>query len=500
MSVHRPPYTLALDQGTTSTRALVFDGGGSVVAEHRLPLRQIYPADGWVEHDPLEIATAAEAVLNAAAEAAPGPLAAIGITNQRETIVLWDRATGRPLHNAIVWQDRRTAEACAGLKARGLEPEIARRTGLLLDPYFSGTKLAWLLDHIEGARARAARGELAAGTIDSWLIWRLTGGAVHATDATNASRTMLFDINTGVWDAFLLDALGVPSSVLPEVCDTAHVFGAVASGAAKGVPIGSAVGDQQAATLGQAALGPGLMKATYGTGCFALAPCGPRPVRSGNRLLGTVASRFSGTTAYALEGSIFMAGATVQWLRDGLNLFRQAAETEQIVQSANPVSRVILVPAFVGLGAPYWDPEARGAILNMTRADGRSEIVKAGLESVSLQTRDLLEAMEADLAAEGLPAPAALRVDGGMVANDWFCQNLADLTGRVIERPAITETTALGAALAAGLATGQFGMPDDMGRFWKLERRFEPRMEAGARDAKYALWREAVARVRTAGA
>ncbi|MBL9011118.1 MAG: glycerol kinase GlpK [Alphaproteobacteria bacterium] len=500
MAEHPPAsLILALDQGTTSTRAVAFDRSGKAHAQRQIALAQHYPGDGWVEHDAREIWRAAHETVTAVAEAVGArAIAAIGITNQRETTVLWDRVTGVPLGKAIVWQDRRTAEACAALKARGLEGEVQRRTGLLLDPYFSATKIAWLLDHVPDARRRAEAGEIAFGTIDSWLVWNLTGGAVHATDATNASRTALYNIAAQDWDDDLLGWFGVPRAVLPQVRDTAGPFG-TAQVAGTGLPIMAVAGDQQAAAVGQACLGPGLMKATYGTGCFALAHTGGRLVASRNRLLTTVASRIGGAPAYALEGSIFMAGATIQWLRDKLRLFDDAARSSDLAAAADPGSNVMLVPAFTGLGAPYWDPDARGAILGLTRNDGVAEIARAGLESVSFQTRDLLEAMAADLAAAGEPAPHALRVDGGMVVNDWFCQNLADLTGRTIDRPAVTETTALGAAFLAGLGAGVFASIDDIAAAWRLERRFEPQLAGPARDARYARWREAVARVRNGG-
>ncbi|BCW88904.1 Glycerol kinase [Alphaproteobacteria bacterium SO-S41] len=493
-----PPLVIALDQGTTSTRAVVFDGKGKIQSQHQLTLTQYYPGDGWVEHDPEEIWRASrEVVMAAVAAAGEGRVAAIGITNQRETTVVWDRKTGRPIANAIVWQDRRTAEACARLKAGNLEAAVQRRSGLLLDPYFSATKIGWLLDHVPGARARAEAGELAFGTIDSWLVYKLTGGAVHATDATNASRTSLFNIADQDWDEDLLSWFAVPRAMLPEVRDSAGSFGtALKSLIGADLPIMAVAGDQQAAAVGQACLGPGFMKSTYGTGCFALAHTGPRQVASKHRLLTTVATRLGGETTYALEGSIFMAGATIQWLRDKLRLFDDAAKSSDLAQQADPNSQVMLVPAFTGLGAPYWDPDARGAILGLTRNDGAAEIARAGLESVSFQTRDLLEAMAADLAEAGEPAPHALRVDGGMVVNDWFCQNLADLTGRTIERPVVTETTALGAAFLAGLGVGAFASVDEIAAAWRLDRRFEPMLPAAARDARYARWQEAVAKAR----
>jgi glycerol kinase len=489
---------VALDQGTTSTRAVVFDRAGRISAAHQLALPQHYPSDGWVEHDASEIWRASREVLTKAiADAGAARVAGIGITNQRETTVLWERATGRPLANAIVWQDRRTAAICDALKAKGLEPGIQKLTGLLLDPYFSATKLGWLLHHVKDGYARAEAGDLAFGTIDTWLIWNLTGGVVHATDATNASRTSLFNIQTQSWDSDLLSWFGIPRALLPEVRDSAGTFGtAKAELIGAEIPILAVAGDQQAAAVGQACLQPGLMKATYGTGCFAIANTGERFIVSQNRLLSTVASRIGGQTAYALEGSIFMAGATIQWLRDKLGLFDDAAQSSELAMAADPKTNVMLVPAFTGLGAPYWDANARAAIIGLTRNDGAAEIARAGLESVSFQTRDLLEAMAADLASAGEPAPHALRVDGGMVVNDWFCQNLADLTGRTIERPVVTETTALGAAYLAALAAGLFASTDEIGHAWRLERRFEPLMGQDQRDARYELWKQAVARVR----
>jgi len=498
--MRQPSHDLivALDQGTTSTRAVVFDRSGRISATHQAVLTQHYPGDGWVEHDAAEIWRASrETLTKAIADTGAVRIAGIGITNQRETTVLWERATGRPLANAIVWQDRRTSDACAVLKAKGLEPGIQKLTGLLLDPYFSATKLGWLLDHAKDGRARAEAGELAFGTIDSWLIWNLTGGAVHATDATNASRTSLFNIQTQSWDSDLLSWFGIPRAVLPEVRDSSGSFGvAKAELIGAEIPILAVAGDQQAAAVGQACLQPGLMKSTYGTGCFAIANTGERFIVSQNRLLSTVASRICGHTSYALEGSIFMAGATIQWLRDKLRLFDDAATSSELAMVADPNTNVMLVPAFTGLGAPYWDASARGAISGLTRNDGAAEIARAGLESVSFQTRDLLEAMAADLAAAGEPAPYALRVDGGMVVNDWFCQNLADLTGRIIERPIVTETTALGAAYLAGLAAGLFSSTEEIANAWRLERRFEPAMGQDQRDARYELWKQAVARAR----
>jgi glycerol kinase len=493
-----PPYLLAIDQGTTSTRAMLFDGAARPVAAHAVELRQIYPANGWVEHDPKEIWQATLAACRIAAKGlAAKDIAAIGITNQRETTVLWDRATGEPLYNAIVWQDRRTAERCRELREAGHEANVAARTGLLLDPYFSATKLEWLLDHVPGARARAERGELAAGTIDSWLVFHLTGGAVHATDVTNASRSLLLDLKTLAWDQEMLSLFRIPRAILPEVRDSAGDFGATAEallGAA--IPIRGIAGDQQAALVGQACFAPGDVKSTYGTGCFALVNTGPTVPASANRLIATAAYRAGGRTAYAIEGSIFVAGAVVQWLRDALGAIRGAADIEALAATAKPADGLYFVPAFTGLGAPYWDPHARGAILGLTRDMGAAEIARAALDAVCYQTRDLLDAMGRDMAAAGLPPPAALKVDGGMVANNWFCQRLADLTGLPVERPKVTETTALGAAYLAGLGAGLFRDFSDIAKAWALDRRFEPAMGLSTRDLLYEGWMNAVSRVR----
>jgi glycerol kinase len=486
---------LSIDQGTTSSRAILFDAKGTPLKTAQSEHQQFYPQDGWVEHDAEEIWQATLKVARGAlAGANASEVAAIGITNQRETTVLWDRKTSAPVHNAIVWQDRRTAATCARLKDEGKEEAVTAKTGLLLDPYFSGTKLAWLLDNVPGARARAAKGELAFGTIDAWLVYRLTNGRVHATDATNASRTLLYDIGQGRWDGEILDWLNIPSSILPDVKDCAADYGTTDLFGAP-IKIAGIAGDQQAATVGQACLKQGLMKSTYGTGCFALVNTGPAVAPSRNRLLATIAYATGGKRTYALEGSIFMAGATIQWLRDGLKLFKASSDSAALASRADPRSRVYLVPAFVGLGAPYWDAEARGAIVGLTRDSGHAEIAKAGLESVCFQTRDLLEAMAADMSAAGLGAPAALRVDGGMVVNDLFCQWLADLTGRPIERPEVVETTALGAAYLAGLGAGVYSSLDEVASSWRCERRFEPKIGADERDAKYAGWKEAVGRV-----
>jgi glycerol kinase len=493
-------YILSIDQGTTSTRALLFDESGSPMRVRQRELRQIYPQDGWVEHDAKEIWEAVLEVCRGLLTAGTHAdnIAAIGITNQRETTVLWERATGKPLHNAIVWQDRRTAELCAKLKDEGKEPIIQKKTGLLIDPYFSGTKLAWLLDHIPGARERARKGELCFGTIDSWLIWNLTGGKVHATDATNASRTLLFNIATQKWDDEILGWFDIPRELLPEVKDCCADFGRTEK-ALFGIeiPVAGVAGDQQAATVGQACFEPGLMKSTYGTGCFAVVNTGERQVASTNRLLTTVAYRLGGKTTYALEGSIFMAGAIVQWLRDEMRLISGAGESEELAMKADPTSPVVLVPAFTGLGAPYWDPHARAALFGMTRDTGAAEIVRAAIESVSFQTRDLMDAMGADMKGAGLQSPQALRVDGGMVANNWFMQNLTDIIGRPVERPAVIETTALGAAYLAGMQVGFYGSPQDVARNWQCERAFAPKMPENERAARYARWQQAVGRVLT---
>jgi glycerol kinase len=494
-----PPFILAIDQGTTSTRAILFDAVARPVVQHGIELRQIYPANGWVEHDASEIWDATLACCRAVLKTAVAKdVAAIGITNQRETTVLWDRATGEPLYNAIVWQDRRTADRCRALKDAGYEAAITAATGLLLDPYFSGTKVEWLLDHIPGARARAERGELAFGTIDSWLIYKLTGGKVHATDVTNASRTMLLNLKTLAWDDAMLKLLNVPRAILPEVRDSAGDLGTTAPGLFDAaIPIRGVAGDQQAAMVGQACFHPGDVKSTYGTGCFALVNTGSTAPSSKNRLLATSAYRAKGQTAYAIEGSIFIAGAVVQWLRDALGVIRSAAEIEALAQTAKPADGLYFVPAFTGLGAPYWDPDARAAIMGLTRDMGAAEIARAALDAVCFQTRDLLEAMAHDMRDAGLAAPAALKVDGGMVANNWFCQRLADLTGLPVDRPKVTETTALGAAYLAGLAAGIFSDFSDIAKGWALDRRFTPDMTRATRDGLYDGWLKAVGRVRT---
>ena len=481
---------LALDQGTTSSRAIVFDAEFRPLATAQAEFAQHFPQPGWVEHDPADLwQTTLDCARRAMAQAGGTP-AAIGITNQRETVVLWDRATGQPLHRAIVWQDRRTAEACAALKAAGHEPMVTARTGLLLDPYFSGTKLAWLLDHIPGARARAEAGDLAFGTVDSWLIWNLTAGHVHATDATNAARSMLFNIATNQWDAELCALLRVPMAVLPEVRDSAADYGRTAPGLFDAeIPIAGVAGDQQAATIGQACFQPGMMKSTYGTGCFALLNTGTRMVLSQNRLLTTIAYRLGGQTTYALEGSIFVAGAVVQWLRDGLQIIGQADQTQGLAEASDPASGVVIVPAFTGMGAPYWRPEAQGAVFGLTRGTGRAEMARAALESVGFQTLDLLRAMQAD----GAEGDAVLRVDGGMARSDWTMQFLADMLGVAVDRPVVTETTALGAAALAALQIGLLPSLDDFSGGWALERRFIPAMAPDERQARAARWARAVA-------
>jgi glycerol kinase len=487
---------LALDQGTTSTRAFAFRAPGlQPVASARRELSQHFPASGWVEHDAEEIFAHSVEVLRevlARAGAQASEVAGLGITNQRETSVLWERARGRPLHKAIVWQDRRTGAACAALREAGHEPLVQARSGLLLDPYFSATKLAWLLANIPGAREAAEAGALAFGTIDSWLLWRLTGGRVHATDATNASRTLLYDITAGRWDPELLALFGIPSPLLPELRDSSGSFGSVrAEVLGTEVPILGVAGDQQAAAVGQACFTPGMVKSTYGTGCFVLLNTGARPVASRSRMLSTVALQLGGRRSYALEGAIFVAGAAVQWLRDGLGLLHDAAESGALAARADPGQRVYLVPAFVGLGAPHWDSEARGALFNLTRATGPAELARAALESVAYQTRDLLEAMRADW---GEGAETVLRVDGGMVASDWTMQFLADMLGAPVDRPVVAETTALGAAYLAGLAAGVCAPPEEFARGWALQRRFLPTMPPEVRESRYAGWRDAVRR------
>ncbi|MGC1488623.1 MAG: glycerol kinase GlpK [Albidovulum sp.] len=486
-------HILAIDQGTTSSRAIVFDADLRVKATAQQEFTQYFPKSGWVEHDLEEIWSSVTTTVRGAIDRAgltAADIAAIGITNQRETTVVWDKATGEPIHPAIVWQDRRTSDLCQNLKAEGFEPAITHATGLLLDPYFSGTKLKWLLDNVAGARARAEAGGLLFGTIDCFLIWRLTGGKTHATDATNAARTLLYNIRKGAWDKDILKILNIPECMLPDVRDCAADYGTTDPGLfGRGVPILGVAGDQQAATIGQACFLPGMMKSTYGTGCFALLNTGSTLVESQNRLLGTIAYRLDGKTTYALEGSIFIAGAVVQWLRDGLKIIASAPETQAMAEAADPGQSLILVPAFTGLGAPYWNAECRGAIYGLTRNSGPAEIAKAALESVGLQTRDLLEAMRADWPDA---TQAVLRVDGGMTASDWAMQFLADITGAPVDRPKVTETTALGAAWLAGMRAGLYPDADGFAKIWALDRRFEPAMPVATRDDKYRAWQRAV--------
>ncbi len=489
-------HILAIDQGTTSSRAIIFDRSMTVLATAQEEFPQHFPQSGWVEHDPADIWSSTAGTCRSAIERAglrPADIAAIGITNQRETTLVWDRRTGEPIHNAIVWQDRRSAPICADLRAAGLEPMISHRTGLLLDPYFSGTKLKWLLDTIPGSRARAEAGELMFGTVDSYLIWKLTGGKVHATDATNAARTLLYNIRDGGWDPEICGLLDIPRALLPEVRDCAADFGTTRADLfGREIPILGVAGDQQAACLGQACFQPGMLKATYGTGCFALLNTGDTLVKSRNRLLGTIAYQLDGKPTYALEGSIFIAGAVVQWLRDGLKLIREASETQGLAEQADETQSLYLVPAFTGLGAPYWDADCRGAIFGLTRNSGPAEFARAALESVAFQTRDLLEAMQADWnAAKTGPI---LRVDGGMSASDWTMQFLADILGAPVDRPRVRETTALGAAWLAGMRAGLYPDPAEFARSWALDRRFEPGMPVERREVRYAGWRDAIRR------
>ena len=489
-------YVLAIDQGTTSSRAIIFGEDQSIVAVGQKEFAQHFPQSGWVEHDPEEIWESVEWSIGQALEQAnltAADIAAIGITNQRETVVVWDRNSGAPIFNAIVWQDRRTAELCASLEEDGLEPLFTQKTGLLLDPYFSGTKLRWLLDNVDGARERAERGELCFGTIDSFLIWRLTGGARHVTDATNASRTLMYNIAENRWDDDLLSALHVPASMLPQVLDSADEFGKVAQGhRLAGIPVLGVAGDQQAATIGNACFEAGMMKVTYGTGCFSLLNTGDDLVHSGNRLLSTIAYRMNGKTTYALEGSIFIAGAGVQWLRDGLGIIESAEQSGALAAKADPGQRVYLVPAFVGLGAPYWDADARGAVFGLTRNSGPAEIAKATLDSVCYQTHDLLVAKRGDW--QGESAETVLRVDGGMVASDWTMQRLADILDAPVDRPKILETTALGAAWLAGFRAGVWPDRETFASTWARDRRFEPNIDAASRSADLTGWKDAVQR------
>lgn len=491
-------HILSIDQGTTSSRAIIFGGDMRPVASAQQEFTQHFPQSGWVEHEADEIWDSVVNTCRAAIEksgVAAAQIAGIGITNQRETTLIWDRETGEPIHRAIVWQDRRTADTCAALKGAGLEAMVTQKTGLLLDPYFSGTKVKWLLDHVTGARARAEAGELLFGTMDSYLIWKMTGGRSHVTDATNAARTMLYNIRDGVWDAEICEMLDIPMGILPEVRDCASDFGTTEPGLlGAALPILGVAGDQQAATIGQACFGPGMLKSTYGTGCFALLNTGGTLVSSQNRLLGTIAYQLDGQVTYALEGSIFIAGAVVQWLRDGLQIIENAGETQGLAETADPGQRLFLVPAFTGLGAPYWDAECRGAVFGLTRNSGPAEFARAALESVGYQTRDLWEAMRAD----GAGGEAVLRVDGGMTASDWTMQFLSDILGAPVDRPVMQETTALGVAWLAGMRAGIY--PDQAGfaEQWALDRRFEPEMSEADRADLYAGWKDAVGRTLSA--
>jgi glycerol kinase len=490
-------YVLALDQGTSGSTALVVDAEGAVRARGYAELAQHYPQPGWVEHDPEEIwATVGEAARRALAGARVrgDEIAAVGITNQRETTIVWERAGGRPIHRAIVWQCRRTAAACDALKARGLEPLVRARTGLVLDAYFSGTKIGWLLDHVPGARRRAGRGELAFGTVDAWLLWKLTGGRVHATDVTNASRTLCLDLRSVDWDAELLGLLDVPREVLPALVDSSGPLAETSDVGwlPAGVPITGIAGDQQAALFGQACYEAGSAKNTYGTGCFVLLNTGAAPIASGHGLLTTIAWRIGGRTTYALEGSVFIGGAAVQWLRDGLGLIRHAAETQALAESVEDTAGVYFVPAFVGLGAPYWDPYARGTLVGLTRGTTRAHLVRAALEAIAYQSRDVLDAMAADAKV----ALRGLKVDGGAVANDFLCQFQADVLGAAVMRPKVIETTALGAAFLAGLGSGLWRSLDVLAAGQAIERTFSPGMDPVARARGYEGWRRAVERSR----
>lgn len=497
MSIKDQKYLLAIDQGTTSSRAIIYDQALTPLANDQMEFRQIFPQDGWVEHDAIEIWDSSLSTIKGAIQKAkiePAHIAAIGITNQRETIILWDRATGKPLHHAIVWQDRRTARYCADLKAQGVEEMVTAKTGLLLDPYFSGTKIKWLLDHVENARDRAQQGELAIGTVDSWLIYKLTGGASHVTDATNASRTLLYNIHKGQWDQDLLDMFDIPISLLPEVKDCAADFGTTDPkllGAA--LPITGVAGDQHAATIGQACFEKGMIKSTYGTGCFAMMNVGEKPLASTNRLLSTLCYQLDGKPTYALEGSIYMAGATVQWLRDGLKIIENASEVNDLATKADETQSVYLVPGFVGLGAPYWDPNARGAIFGLTRNSGPNELAKAALDAVGYQTRDLIAAMNADFGDD----IELLRVDGGMTASNMTMQFLADMCQIPVDRPTNLETTAKGAAYLAGLHIGLCPAPKEMMAQWDLDQQFKPAQSAEWANKKYAGWQDAVSRTLT---
>ncbi len=487
-------HILAIDQGTTSSRAILFDEDMRIVATAQEEFPQHFPQSGWVAHDANDLWSSTAGTCRAVIEKAGltgADVAAIGITNQRETTVVWDKTTGQAVHHAIVWQDRRTADYCRALRDAGHEEMVRARTGLLLDPYFSGTKLRWILENVEGARARAEAGELLFGTVDSFLIWKLTGGAMHATDATNAARTLLYDIRKGRWSKTICDLLDIPMQMLPEVRNSADDFGhARADLFGREIPIRGVAGDQQAATVGQACFKPGMLKSTYGTGCFALLNTGDTPVVSQNRLLTTIAYQLDGKPTYALEGSIFVAGAVVQWLRDGLKIIREASETQPLAERADPQQNVVLVPAFTGLGAPYWNAECRGAMFGLTRNTRPEELARAALESVGFQTRDLLQAMRDDWAGEGVDA--ILRVDGGMSASDWAMQFLSDIIDAPVDRPEVLETTALGAAWLAGMQIGLYPGQEEFAATWALERQFLPAMDETLRQTKTEAWKRAV--------
>ena len=481
---------LAIDQGTTSSRAILFDVNGNIVDSAQQEFPQIFPKNGWVEHDPEDIWASTLAVCHDVLDRVDkNNVVGIGITNQRETTIVWDKETGKPVYNAIVWQDRRTSDYCQKLKSTGVEPDVSKKTGLLLDPYFSGTKVRWILENVKGARQKAEQGRLLFGTVDSFLLWRLTEGKRHATDATNASRTLLFSIHTQQWDDELLHLFQIPKSMLPDVLDCAADYGTCAlKWFGVGIPIGGIAGDQQAALFGQACFEPGMIKSTYGTGCFMIVNTGNQPLHSDNKLLTTVGYRLNGKTTYALEGSIFMAGATMQWLRDGIGLLRHARESSQSAEKIGPQQSVYLVPAFTGLGAPYWNPEARGAIVGMTRDTGPDAIITAGLQSVGYQTRDLIEAMRKD----GVTQFKGIRVDGGMVVNDWAMQFLADILNIRVDRPVVTETTALGVAFLAGLQLGVYSSIDDLKNIWRCDYEFDSSMSTEVAEALYNGWCKAV--------
>ncbi|GAA5316608.1 MAG: glycerol kinase GlpK [Candidatus Pelagadaptatus aseana] len=490
-----PDYILAIDQGTTSTRAILFDHRGQPKSQAQQEFEQIFPHDGWVEHDPEAIWESTLSVCRKAMEKLnidTSHISCIGITNQRETTIVWDKNTGKPVYNAIVWQDRRTAAQCEQLKADGFEDMVHAKTGLLLDPYFSATKIAWILDHQPGLRAQAEQGELLFGTVDSYLLWRLSDGISHKTDATNASRTLIYNIHSGEWDNELLELFNIPAAILPEVLDSSASFGDT-NVFDHSIPITGIAGDQQAALFGQTCFEPGMVKSTYGTGCFMILNTGDQAVDSQHRMLTTIGYQLNGKPSYAIEGSIFVAGAAIQWLRDGLQLISKAKHTEKLASKANPDANVYMVPAFTGLGAPYWDPQARGALLGLTRDTGIEEVVAAGILSVCYQTRDLLEAMNKD----GANLPDTLRVDGGMVKNNWFVQSLADTLATRVQRPTITETTALGAAYLAGLQLGIFESLEQLADLWQCDNTFESAIDDNQRNRRYKGWLEAVERVKS---